>query len=180
MKDLLLDQRVCKFWQALITSSIRLRRALFLEPVSCGDISYLDWRLDDKKFYDEIHADLGLGEHIRGPNLDQPPKTYPSHWGTTREDTGKYRVFVNPLLAPMFPFLRSDGVYWQEQLEDLPKSAQHPRASWQSMFFTQPPVNCMAIEWDSGGQDGQVDWTIISFRKAAGSKGINMGTYTDG
>lgn len=73
-QDLLLAQRVCKTWRSLIVSSIHLRRALFLEPVRCGDISYIDWRLDDKNFYDENHAQLGLGEHLRGPERDEKPR----------------------------------------------------------------------------------------------------------
>ena len=174
MKDLLLSQRVCRLWHALITTSIRLRRALFLEPVPCGTISYLDWRLDDKDFYDENHARLGLGEDIRGPNCDQMPKVYPSHWGRSREDSGKYHVFVNPLLEKLFPVLSVSGIYWKEQLEDLPKPVQTQHASWRRMYFTQPPVNCMALECDSDGDEDSADWTITWIQKIHYHKGLTM------
>jgi hypothetical protein len=48
MRDLLLATRVSKTWHNIIYGSIALRRALFFEPVSCGTVSYLDWRYDDK------------------------------------------------------------------------------------------------------------------------------------
>ena len=158
---------------------MRLRRALFLEPVPCGDISYLDWRLDDKDLYSDTHARLGLGERLRGAERDQKPKRYPSHWGKTRHDSGKYRVFVNPLLVKLFPILSAEGVYWYEQFEDLPKAAQCEHASWKSMYFTQPPVNCMALEWDSADSEAEdvgrvADWTITTIRKSPTSKGVNM------
>ena len=176
MKDLLLSQGVSKSWRALTFSSIRLRRALFLEPVACGAISYIDWRLDDKDFYDENRAGLGLGEHLRGPQRDQAPKTYPAHWGKTRYDTGRYRVFVNPLLAEIFPVLKKNGVYWYEQRDDLPKAAQREYASWRWMYFTQPPVNFMAVEWDSSNDEEErmSEWTISSIRKHREFEGLMM------
>ena len=179
MRDLLLAQRISRSWRSLILSSIRLRRALFLESVPCGDISYIDWRLDDKDFYDDAHANLGLGEHLRGPKRDQKPKPYISHWGKARDDGGAYRIFVNPLLVKLFPVLSVTGLYWYETIDTLPKSAQYEYASWKSMFFTQPPVNCMAVEWDSADSEDEdagsnVDWTVTTFRKVWGSKGLTM------
>lgn len=41
MQDLLLAQRVSKRWQHSVQSSINLRRALFLDPVACGPVSYV-------------------------------------------------------------------------------------------------------------------------------------------
>ena len=179
MKELLLSQRVCRSWQAVITTSIRLRRALFFEPVPCGDISYIDWRLDDKDLYDDNHARLGLGEPLRGPNRDRMPKRYPSHWGKTRDDQGRYHIFVTPLLEQVFPVLTADGLHWHGTNDELPKSVQYERASWRWMFFTQPPVNCMAVEWDSAIDEndhagGNADWTITAVRKVPGMKGMTM------
>lgn len=146
--------------------------------MSCGAISYIDWRLDDKDWYTDDRAQLSLGEHIRGPDRDQMPKIYPAHWGKTRDDAGVYRIFVNPLLSTLFPVLRKDGIYWNQQLEDLPESAQRENASWRKMYFTQPPVHCMAVEWDSEGVDGShADWTVSSIRKARESKGLTMGEF---
>ena len=153
-----------------------------MEPVACGAVSYIDWRLDDKDFYSEDRARLDLGEHLRGAERDQMPKRYPAHWGKTREDAGKYRVFVNPLLTKLFPVLSKDGVYWMQELKDLPTPAQLECASWRRMFFTQPPVNFLAVEWDSAhseaadddGGGGHPDWTISSLRKGRESKGLRM------
>jgi len=129
MKDLLLSQRVRRSWQALIITSLHLQRALFLLPAACGDISYIDWRLDDKDLYEEAGAQLNLGEHLRGPDRSQPPRVYEGHWGRTREDAEKYRVFVNPLLSKCFPVLARGGIYWQEKLGDLPEPFQRVEAS---------------------------------------------------
>lgn len=181
MQDLLLDQRVCRSWRALITSSIRLQQALFLEPVPYGNVSYLDWRLDDKDFYDDSRAKLALGEHLRGPERDRMPTIYPSHWGKTRHDAGAYHVFVNPLLLRLFPVLDKNGIYYKQETKDLPTPAQNETASWRGMFFVQPPVNWMAVEWDSGSSDDEddegthpADWTINSVVKASDAKGLTM------
>ncbi|KAK4540349.1 hypothetical protein LTR36_009306 [Oleoguttula mirabilis] len=174
MQCLLLMQRVCKTWHALILSSIHLQRALFLLPASCGAISYLDWRLDDKDLYGAGGAQLGLGEHLRGTKRDGPPRMYKAHWGRTRDDAGQYRVFANPLLAKCFPFISGARAYWQEKLEDLPEPMQRAEASWRAMFFTQPPVNCLAIEWDSEGAEPAGEWMVTLVQKAANSLGLRM------
>ncbi len=59
-------------------------------------------------------------------------------------------MFVNPLLAEMFPVLKQDGCYFKETLQDLPASARYVFASWRRMYFTQPPVGTLVMEWDSG------------------------------
>lgn len=177
-KTLLLSQRVSKSWFSLITGSLRLQRALFLEPVPCGEVSYIDWRLDDKDWYDDRAAKLNLGEHIRGSNRDQRPLIYEAHWGKTREDQGRYRVFVNPLLKDMFPFLTKNGIYWHENVSHLSKAAQNVEASWKRMYFTQPPIRCMAVEYDSKEDEDDdsrfADWTIMQVRSRTGSQGLEM------
>lgn len=52
MKTLLLSQRVSRSWQRLISTSIHLRRALFMEPVACGTVSYVSIHLAS-----EIHVE---------------------------------------------------------------------------------------------------------------------------
>lgn len=177
-KTLLLSQRVSKSWRALITSSIRLQRALFLEPTPCGEVSYIDWRLDDKDWYDGQAGKLDLGVHVRGPDRDQRPLVYESHWGKTRDDQGRYRVFVNPLLKELFPFLTKNGIYWNENFSGLPKAAQAEEASWRRMYFTQPPIRCMAVEYDSKDDDEDdvrlADWTIMQVRSRTGAQGLTM------
>lgn len=67
-------------------------------------------------------------------------------------------------------------------MSSLSKEANRPEASWRQMFFTQPPVNCMAVEYDSkdDGDDGDgdsrstVDWTIMPVRKDVESMGLTM------
>ena len=138
----------------------------------------MNWRLDDKDWY----SNLNLGKHLRGPNRDQRPTVYDDHWGKTRHDTGDYRIFVNPLLTSLFPVLSKTGIYWHESIMSLPKEAQHEEASWKRMFFTQPPVNWMSVEYDSKDEEGEpdeeesryVDWTSMSVRKLDGTQGLTM------
>jgi hypothetical protein len=94
MRTLLLSQRVARFesvdrlsisqyanltlnrsWKALMDSSINIRRALFLEPVASGALTYIDWKLDDKDWYDGLRGRLSLGEPLRGPDRKQKPKS---------------------------------------------------------------------------------------------------------
>lgn len=176
-KDLLLSQRVCRAWRNACETSVQIRRALFLEPASCGNISYIDWRLDDRGYYNTNVCNLGLGEHLRGPDKTSPPQRYPAHWGKTRTDAGDYRIFVNPLLTSLFPVLSETGIYFEETLEDLPATVNRSEASWKGMTFTQPPINCMSLEWDS--EDAEGDWSVQAFVKAVGSKGICMAGLFD-
>jgi hypothetical protein len=173
MKDLLFAQGVCKLWRELIsTESINLRRALFFEPLIFGPVSYIDWRLDDRSFYDNENLDLELGEPLRGPKGDEPPEIYPSHWGRERDDVGKFRMFINPLLAKAFPFLKADGVFWPPEYKTLPRPMRNFTGSWQRMFFTQPPANFLAIESDSNGR--RTDWAITTIMSDALSVGCRM------
>ncbi|EME42581.1 hypothetical protein DOTSEDRAFT_81418 [Dothistroma septosporum NZE10] len=176
-RDLLLSQRVCRTWRNTSVLSTHIRRALFLEPAPCGDISYIDWRLDDRGYYSSSVCNLHLGEHLRGPDKTSPPQRYPAHWGKTRGDASEYRIFVNPLLTPIFPVLSETGVYFEETLEDLSAAVKRPEASWRGMTITQPPINCMALEWDSEDSDG--DWLVQPIVKAQGSTGICMAGLFD-
>ena len=45
------------------------------------------------------------------------------------------------------------------------------------MTFTQPPINCMSLEWDS--EDSEGDWSVQAFVKAQGSRGICMAGLFD-
>lgn len=119
-----------KSWLNIIDASISLRRALFFESVACGDVSYLDWRYDDKCMYPDS---LKLGEHVRGAKRNARPQVYQRHWGKGRNDMGKYRIFVNPLLTGLFLVLKENGCYWRETLEDLPVAARYQFASWRRM-----------------------------------------------
>ena len=44
------------------------------------------------------------------------------------------------------------------------------------MYFTQPPIDFMAIEWDSkgGDEDGSVDWTMSSVQKKSSARGMTI------
>lgn len=196
MQDLLLAQRVAKSWKMLIEKSIHLRRALFIEPAACGSISYIDWRLgrrsgvenhyrattdiraDDKEFYTERKANLGLGEPLRGEDGTKRLVRYPAHWGRTRGDAGTYKVFANPLLSARFPVLSRSGIYNGEAFTDLPPAMQYQKASWRQMLITQPPTNFLAIEWDSEGfGEDSGTWSIShceSYPKEAGCTMLDL------
>lgn len=175
MRDLLLSQKVSKSWQNLIEKSVRLKRALFLTPAACGTVSYVDWRYDDK----DMLTSLNLGEHLRGQNKDQLPVPYQAHWGRRRDDVGKYRVFLNPLLAVAFPFLSDKAVFGPDSYAKISKAIQWPKASWRKMYFTQPPVSLSVVETDSEdsqGSEGSArgEWTVTTVTEYENGKGLTM------
>ncbi|KAF2213665.1 hypothetical protein CERZMDRAFT_83794 [Cercospora zeae-maydis SCOH1-5] len=146
MQTMLLAAGVCTRWRDVSRDSRAIRRALFLEPVPIEPLGYMDWEFDAKDHYQAfweltdnpernkpICGELGLKTHVR----------YLAHWGRTRTDVNKYRVFVNPLLAKLFPILSPTGT-WNGP--DIPPGMQNREASWRKMLLTQPPVALIFIK----------------------------------
>ncbi|KAM3414067.1 hypothetical protein BST61_g10727 [Cercospora zeina] len=140
MQTMLLAAGVCTRWRDVSRDSRAIRKALFLEPVPVEPLCYMDWEFDDKDFYHDFW------EHIDNPERNKPicgdfgtetHVRYRAHWGRTRTDVNKYRVFVNPLLAKVFPILSPTGT-WNGL--DMPPGMQNRGASWKNMLLTQPPV----------------------------------------
>lgn len=179
MKDLLFAQEVCKSWQTVITHSVQLRRALFMEPAKCGPVSWMDWRIDDKQMY---MMDLGPPlRALRGLLHRKPLVRYQAHWGKQRVDANKYRVFINPLLAKHFPVLTRNGVFCGQTFDDLSPAMQDPAASWRRMLITQPAIDTLLLQWDydSTQPNGSVrrassngGWIIDIFFKGPFDAGI--------
>ncbi|KAF2091927.1 hypothetical protein K490DRAFT_61373 [Saccharata proteae CBS 121410] len=84
MRDLLLAQRVCTRWQAVILGSKHLQRALFLEPTANGP----------------VHARLA-----KRTNLDEPDYAYIDRFGVehTAKEFESNGFVVNPLLRCLYP-----------------------------------------------------------------------------
>ena len=76
---------------------------------------------------------MKLGEHLRGTKRDHRPTIYSRHWGKERSDSGRYRIFVNPLLAELFAVLNKDGCYFKETVDDLLNPAKYIFASFVRM-----------------------------------------------
>jgi hypothetical protein len=77
------------------------------------------------------------------------------------------------MLPTLFPFLLESGLYFYESDATLPKEAQRPEASWRTMFFTQPPIKMLAVEYDCAEDDddgsSRADWAMTPVR-APGTK----------
>jgi hypothetical protein len=92
-------------------------------------------------------------------------------------------MFVNPLLTELFPWLRVDTPFWYEIFDDLPIAAQHPNASWHGMFFTQPPVRSLVVEYDckdgdsdEGSGSASSDWSVMAVDKGQHQAGLYIGS----
>jgi hypothetical protein len=93
-------------------------------------------------------------------------------------------MFVNPLLTELFPWLRVDTPFWYEIFDDLPIAAQHPNASWHGMFFTQPPVRSLVVEYDckdgddddEGSGSTSSDWSVMAVDKGQHQAGLYIGS----
>lgn len=93
----------------------------------------------------------------------------------TRDDAGRFTIFVNPLLTKLFPVLAADGLHCGEGTMALPAAARHDGASWKRMLITQPAVNCMTVEWDcSDDEDTDADWMVRQVQMRDLSHGLNM------
>lgn len=108
MKDLLLDQRVCKTWRNLITTSSKLQQALFLKPAGDGPVAWIDSYYDYEGRYHVKEDQTGL---ILGPALPDGFYVLSEHWGKTRTDAGRYEVFVNPLFKWCLPTSRPGSFF---------------------------------------------------------------------
>lgn len=169
-RDILLNQRVCKLWAKTIDHSIWLQRMIFMKPVDCGQVSWLDWRFDDKRLYTTVH----LGEPLRARRHTGGFR-YVAHWGQSRVDGGKFQVFINPMLAKRFPIISRDMVK-AGPVYAIGGGMDNPAASWKKMLITQPPINTMFLEWDHDSDIHRVyrdrGWSVVPMNRFPGSHGI--------
>lgn len=169
-QDILLAQRVSKCWQRTIKDSIWLQRMIFMKPVDCGTVSWLDWCFDEERMYTMLH----LGESLRACRRTDELKYVP-HWGQTRLDRKKFRIFVNPILAKRFPIICAGSVK-AGPVYAVGDGMNHPYASWKKMLITQPPINTMFLRWKHE-YDGvrlyrSKGWSLVPMTCLPGSHGI--------
>ncbi|GIZ48360.1 hypothetical protein CKM354_001142400 [Cercospora kikuchii] len=147
IRYLLLAQGVSKFWREVIDGSQSIQKALFFFPVLDEPLCYMDWEFDDKRYYHPFwHLTKNPERNwpICGEYGTETYVQYRAHWGQTRQDVYKYRVFVNPLLAELFPILSPRGTW--NSLVDPPSGMMNREASWRRMYLTQPPVAQLFIK----------------------------------
>ncbi|PPJ49985.1 hypothetical protein CBER1_04735 [Cercospora berteroae] len=146
IRYLLLAQGVSMYWREVIDKSQSLQKALFFFPAG-GPLCYMDWEFDDKKYYYpfwNLTLNPERNRPICGEYGTETYVQYRAHWGQTRQDVNKYRVFVNPLLAELFPILNPRGTW--NSLGDPPSGMMNSKASWRRMYLTQPPVAQLFIK----------------------------------
>lgn len=180
IQDLLLSQRVGKVWRTLVRTSLPISRALFLVPADCDNIKYLDWRyashvaakfgfllindsMDDRRQYEKPYPGTEK-------EMSTMPERYKCHWGRSRLDDD-HRIFVNPLLAKIFPVLSRTGVHRHRSQEALPESMRDEKASWRCMSPFQPFVDALVVEGERGRAG---NWRICVAARPSDCTGLLM------
>ncbi|KAK4498551.1 hypothetical protein PRZ48_011209 [Zasmidium cellare] len=125
MKDVLLDQRVCKTWKNGIDGSIKLQKALFMRPA--GEIE-----VEESKLYDPYDIEV-----------------------ETRYYFATKTCFINPLLLSKHGKGGVAHLVVGELTNewDLPPSVLYPQASWRRMLVTQPPLPVIRLEEEDKWED---------------------------
>ncbi|KAK3690775.1 hypothetical protein LTR37_018997 [Vermiconidia calcicola] len=134
MRDLLLDQRVCRKWANTITGSKQLQQALYFAPAK----PQISWR------YDHVECTLSrmspAAPAKRGPKVHVYNSAHlnPLLFRSDEDPCGiLIRAAVNGL--EVFKFLRRP-------------STKYPEASWKKMLLAQPPLKSVEGTFDIKGQ----------------------------
>lgn len=114
MKDLLLSQKVCKQWKAMVDSSIRVQRKLFMAPAEASDPSIPGDFIDPKD----------IVERLKSVRADK----------AFMKQLPKHGFKLNPLIVIG---LGGDGKYVYLSPSHLPTAKT---ASCRHMFISQPPL----------------------------------------
>lgn len=132
MRDLLLAQRVCRKWKAVIEGSEYMQQLLYLKPAEAK----FCWRVEDTAPWDL-------------PTLTKVEADYKLRPGESMKATLFRHMDVNPLVMVNDPFqVMFDGPAMLENklgtLAFVPqmrhKTWRNPKASWRRMLLSQPPV----------------------------------------
>lgn len=146
LKDLLLCQRVCKQWQALVQRSQLARKALFLEPIARPD----DQRPGDHQYVGSPYRpcrecpallinplfDAKDAYLVRPSFPERSHKLLPVHFG-----------LVSPT-NPFYPCARTRAEYMGTFFK---------AASWKSMLLTQPSPRRLVLACKESEPDTQYD-----------------------
>lgn len=179
IRDVLLSQRVSKFWQALITNSLSLQQALFFKPVTKYEpftalllderheniFSHSPCLVDAVPNGDEDHQD----ENIR-PTLvadANPLLSWENSW---------FKKKYTNRTAAVRKARRALGDGESTMDWDFPTSRQTTgiQPSWKKMFLSQPPSARVFIRHDEG--PGSEEWEIL---KVESDEGVKLGDVSD-
>lgn len=198
MKDLLLAQRVSRYWQSVITESVSLQQMLFFKPKQ-ADFCWLFDEAGKLKWPQRVDRDYELpgdSEHL----------TLLKH---AEMNSMIFEVGANDNIWDSAPRQGGTNVMAKPKSRLKRPAAKYPEASWRKMLISQPPVK--TCEWYSydmfftnsdgeessdgqgigmfdGDLDGDKDITCLdlfepskgAFAKSLYSNFYNMGTvYPD-
>lgn len=179
IRDVLLSQRVSRFWQALIANSLPLQQALFFKPVTK---------------YEPFTA-LLLDEHHSNRFFNRPCLVDAVPVG----DGGNHHEEIAPtLVADANPLLSWENSWFKKKCTNRTAAVRKAREafgdgestmdwdfpvsrkmtgiqpSWKKMFLSQPPSTRVFIRHDEG--PGSEDWEIS---KVESDEGVKLGDISD-
>ncbi|KAF2174214.1 hypothetical protein M409DRAFT_49073 [Zasmidium cellare ATCC 36951] len=139
LKDLLLDQCVCKTWKNCVDNSIKLQRGLFFRPA--GEMAVEEYEFDMRRFGFVL------------PRYE------------TRYRVSTRVCFINPILVTKLGY---DGIahliVGELDETELPSSLLHPQASWRRMLAIQPPLPAIMLEGPPDMVATRVDGCLAIWR----------------
>lgn len=123
MRDLLLDRRVCKTWQAAARSK-PIQRKLFFQPMAGDEVPlHLAWVGGDQDGDDFLVNEMNsIWTRSNPDSVEQIPVP----------------IYQNPVLAVLLTKMSRRTKKFGKSRKLLPRRWQRPDASWRRMLATQP------------------------------------------
>lgn len=133
MKDLLLDQRVCKAWKASVDSSTKLKKKLFLIPKG------------------EICNSIG-GEQYQATNSTASANYTGADLIIKPNEAGDIRPILNPLLSSTLKDFDFEGIDYHGKVA-VDGFDICGEGNWKRVLLSQPPIkrSTAYIFWTDGG-----------------------------
>ncbi|KAK3717979.1 hypothetical protein LTR37_005405 [Vermiconidia calcicola] len=158
MRDLLLAQRVCKQWQAVIKDSKKLQRALFFEPLDGSPLL-------------AVTEENGHGTRWfrRNDNLKCAPWVQTAPSGSIRAPVG------NPLLQTLFHIIDTDvKVTLQTRCRSdierrFPTPWKYEHASWRKMLLSQPTTTTICTMTGETEQNEHIEYVRCTGEDSMGT-----------
>lgn len=190
MKDILLDDRVCKEWRDAIASSKKLQKALFFLPEPPGSHFSIEWErinyhIYDTKLVTELANDTLSQDQLARPQINsyilasRATETFsiavenPLFFDRPRTSKGEHPT-VCGLIMGCWPKSHSGvKIYPKFDYVALYKNVQ---PSWKRMYLTQPPARNLCFM--NGGACVPPGWASASIM-VKNEKGITMGDVVD-
>lgn len=184
LRDILVFQRVCKRWQAVIVDSLSIQKGLFLRPTKDVQLRVVETRgvkaanCTSSDDCDVLTVHLWPAvPHVYHAGTHPPwlesalPSSMDSdiRWAKDESDSQEYRIVVNPLLDVEEPWNQE---YFSESLRVRDKFSRpayrRAKASWKNMLFAQPPLQEVMIR-----HGDLAHWHLIKARP--GQQGLTLG-----